>query len=170
MDEVKEDLLNRKFNYGGISEYGIMLEPNKLRMQSLRFGFDKYLIGTLQNWSIGKGDAIAHMYPHMEREHGGMVKLRHAIPQHLRQQHTERYYSDGFVCATVRQLLEKNILRIYSYDNKRLGFTNKRIKYIDVNSEKDIKQDLLQSDGYDTLKTYIVLDEDVKVKIFGEGY
>lgn len=177
MDEVKEDLLNRRFHYGGISEYGIMLEPNKLRMQSLPFGFDnhyiendEYLIGTLQNWSIGKGDAIAHMYPHMEREHGGMVKLRHTIPEHIRQQHTERYYSTGFIRATMRQLLELDILRIYSYNKKRLGFTNSRIKYIDVNNEMDIKQDLLHSDGYDTLKTYIVLDGDVKVKIFGEGY
>lgn len=35
MDEVKEDLLNRRFRYGGISEYGIMLAPNKLQMHSI---------------------------------------------------------------------------------------------------------------------------------------
>lgn len=41
MDELKEDLLNRKFiKYG--SEYGIMLARNKCEVHNFAYGFDRY--------------------------------------------------------------------------------------------------------------------------------
>ena len=151
MDEVKEDFLNRRFDYG-ISEYGIMLAPNTCRIQSWPYGFDNHyieddelLIPTLQNWSIGKGDAISGILWHMEHEHGGMARILNSHSEHF------------------------NILRIYSYDKRRLNIQNIQIKYIDVDNENDIKNDLLQS-GFDTLQTYLILEENIKVKNLLEGY
>lgn len=151
MDEVKEDFLNRRFQYG-ISEYGIMLAPNKCRIQSWPYGFDNHyieddelLIPTLENWSIGKGDAISGILWHMEHEHGGMTELLNSHSNHF------------------------TILRIYSYNKQRLNIENMQIKYIDVNNENDIKHDLLLS-GFHTLRTYLILDENIKIKNLLEGY
>lgn len=154
---MKGDLLNRRFEYG-ITEYGIMLY--KCRIQSWPYGFDNHYteddelliptlknwsIGTLKNWSIRKADAISDILWHMEHEHGETARILNSHSEHF------------------------TILRIYSYKKRRLNIQNIQIKYIDVDNENGIKNDLLQG-GFHTLQTYLILDENIKVKHLLDGY
>lgn len=58
-------------------------------------------------------------------------------------------------------------LRVYAYNNQRLSIENAKIIYIDVNSEDDIKKDLLYRG--EQLYTYIV-EDDTKIRRKTQGY
>lgn len=59
MNELKEDLLNRKFHTTGRDEYGIMLARNKCEAHNYYYGFDncyiedEYSVGILLLYTIG---------------------------------------------------------------------------------------------------------------------
>lgn len=59
-------------------------------------------------------------------------------------------------------------IRIYAYNNQRLGIEHPDLKYIDVKNEDDIKKHLLYRE--DRLRTYIILEDDIKIKSKSEGY
>lgn len=109
MDELKEDLLNRKFCKYGM-EYGIMLARNKCEVHSLSSGFDlyyteedDYLIDTLMCYGIGECDFTS------------------------------------FIDEELISIEDLDTLRVYSYNNQRLSIEHANIKYIDVNKEEDSK-------------------------------
>ena len=113
MEEVKEDLLNRKFRG---SEYGIMLSRDKCEVNDFRFGFDthyteedEYSVGTLVLLSMGHRCLLDRM-----------DNLKDICPN-----------------AFTRTI------KIYSYNNQRLNIEHEKIIYIDVNNEDDIKKDIL---------------------------
>lgn len=150
MDEVKEDLLNRRFLLGA-GEYGIMLAPNKCKILNFNYGFDnhyildEYLVEELGLLSIGHIDTLSRIDYHMEREHG-----------------------KG--CYDMRLTQNSNNLRVFRYDNRRLNIDYTKVKYIDVTSADDMKEDLLTSNAYEYLDTYIILREDIKIKNKKMGY
>jgi hypothetical protein len=142
MDEVKEDLLNRRFRSGPLGEYGIMLARNKCEVHTFCYGFDNYYIeedymgpGVFLNYIIGKGDILA------------------CIPKDWLE-----------ICP--HGWSDK--IRVYTYKSKRLNIQPAKFKYIDVSNEDDIKKDLLYR-GFE-LSTYMILDEYIKLKNINEGY
>lgn len=49
------------------------------------------------------------------------------------------------------------MIKIYSYNNK-INIENKKIKYINV------KNDIINTDRFDYLDTYIILDKNINIK------
>lgn len=50
------------------------------------------------------------------------------------------------------------MIKIYSYNNNKINIENKKIKYINV------KNDIINTDRFDYLDTYIILDKNINIK------
>ncbi|CAG86441.2 DEHA2C15510p [Debaryomyces hansenii CBS767] len=142
MDEVKEDLLNRRFKYRGIMDYAILRGPFMYEIHNYEFAFDafyvedcEYPVDIISNHN-GKGSFLDNI------KKAGWVNNE----------------SNG----------KFDTLRIFTYNGQRLSIEHPQIKYIDVSNEEDIKHNLLYR-GLE-LNTYIILDEDIKIKDKSMGY
>lgn len=56
------------------------------------------------------------------------------------------------------------MIKIYSYNNNKINIENKKIKYINVKNEQEIKNDIINTDRFDYLDTYIILDKNINIK------
>ncbi|CAG86437.2 DEHA2C15422p [Debaryomyces hansenii CBS767] len=145
VNELKEDLLNRKFQTTGRGEYGIMLARNKCEVHNFYYGFDncyiedEYSVGFLSLHTIGHG------------------LILHRIRDRKHKEWSEICPSENY-----------NTVRIYTYNNQRLNIESTKIRYIDVSNEDDIKKDLLHK-GFE-LSISMILGEDIKIKDISEGY
>lgn len=56
------------------------------------------------------------------------------------------------------------MLKVYTYDNKKLNISDEKIKYINVKDEKEIKEDLINTDRFIYADTYLILKDGIMIK------